>query len=112
MVITSRGENSLTIPNFDTANTTALPSDPIISFAIDEKTGNLTHIQTSPAGGRNPRGFSLNKAGTMVASALQDDNRVVVIERDVKTGMLGKIVAHATVGVGDGNGPNLAIFDE
>ncbi len=110
--MSSSGENALTFPNFDAANKTALPSDPLVSFAIDGKTGNLTYLQTSPAGGRNPRGFSLNKAGTLVASALQDDNRVVVIERDVKTGLLGKIVAYATVGVGDGNGPNLAIFNE
>ncbi len=72
----------------------------------------ITLVQIAPAGGLNPRGFSLNKAGNLVASALQDDNRVVVIERDVKTGLLGKIVAHAAVGVGDGNGPNLAIFNE
>ena len=72
----------------------------------------LSLVQTAPAGGRNPRGFSLNKAGTMVASALQDDNRVVVIERDVASGKLGKIVAHAEVGVGEGNGPNYAIFYE
>jgi 6-phosphogluconolactonase (cycloisomerase 2 family) len=102
----------LTIPNFDAANSTALPSDPIVSFSIDEKSGNLTLVQVAPAGGRNPRGFSLNKAGTLLASALQDDNRVVVIERDVKTGKLGKIVAHATVGVGENNGPNYALFNE
>jgi 6-phosphogluconolactonase (cycloisomerase 2 family) len=87
-------------------------SDPIISFAIDGKSGQLTLVQTAPAGGKNPRGFSLNKAGTLVASALQDDNRVVVIERDVKTGLLGKIVGSATVGVGEGNGPNYALFNE
>lgn len=110
--MSSRGEGLLTTPNFDAANATALPSDPLISFAIDEKTGGLTHVQTAPAGGRNPRGFSLNKAGTLLASALQDDNRVVVIERDVKTGKLGKIVASATVGVGANNGPNYALFNE
>lgn len=69
-------------------------------------------MQTAAAGGRNPRHFSLNKAGTLVASALQDDNRVVIIERDVKTGLLGKIVATETVGVGEGNGPNFAMFYE
>jgi 6-phosphogluconolactonase (cycloisomerase 2 family) len=110
--VSSRGENSLKFPNFDATNTTALPSDPLVSFAIDQKTGMLTFVQSAPAGGRNPRGFSMNKAGTLVASALQDDNRVVVIERDVKTGLLGKIVAHATVGVGDSNGPNYALFNE
>ncbi|KAK0702302.1 Lactonase, 7-bladed beta-propeller-domain-containing protein, partial [Lasiosphaeris hirsuta] len=112
VILSSRGENLLTIPNFDAANPTPLPSDPLISFSINEGTGALTLIQTAPAGGRNPRGFSLNKAGTLVASALQDDNRVVIIERDVKTGLLGKIVAHAAVGVGENNGPNYAVFNE
>ena len=69
-------------------------------------------MQRAPAGGRNPRGFSLNKAGDLVASALQDDNRVVVYKRDVKTGLLGEAVAYATVGAGENNGPNYVIFDE
>ncbi|KAB5566185.1 Lactonase, 7-bladed beta-propeller-domain-containing protein [Coniochaeta sp. 2T2.1] len=112
VILSSRGENLLTFPNLDATNTTALPSDPLVSFAIDGTTGQLSLVQTAPAGGRNPRGFSLNKAGTLVASALQDDNRVVIIERDVKTGLLGKIIAHATVGEGDGNGPNYALFNE
>ncbi|KAH8886071.1 putative isomerase YbhE [Thozetella sp. PMI_491] len=112
VIVSSRGEGLLKIPNFDVANTTALASDPLVSFSIDDRTGALAVVQTAPAGGMNPRGFSLNKAGTLVASALQDDNRVVVIERNVKTGLLGKIVAHATVGVGAGNGPNYALFYE
>lgn len=112
VIVSSRGENLLTVPSFDAGSTATVPSDPLISFSINEATGALTLVQTAPAGGRNPRGFSLNKAGTLVASALQDDNRVVVIQRDVKTGLLGKIVAHATVGVGANNGPNYAIFNE
>ena len=112
LIVSSRGEKLLTIPNFDAANSTALPSDPLISYSIDAATGALTLVQTAPAGGVNPRGFSLNKKGSLVVSALQDDNRVVIIERDVKTGKLGKIVAHATVGEGAGNGPNYALFNE
>ncbi|KAK4448702.1 Lactonase, 7-bladed beta-propeller-domain-containing protein [Podospora aff. communis PSN243] len=112
LIVSSRGEGLLKIPSFDPASPAEIVSDPLVSFAINGTTGALTHVQTAPAGGRNPRGFSLNKAGTLVVSALQDDNRVVVIERDVKTGLLGKIVAHATVGVGANNGPNYALFDE
>ncbi|KAK3376167.1 Lactonase, 7-bladed beta-propeller-domain-containing protein [Lasiosphaeria ovina] len=112
VILSSRGESSLTIPNFDAGNSTALPSDPLVSFAIDGATGALKLAQVAPAGGVNPRGFSLNKAGTLVASALQDDNRVVVIARDPVTGLLGNIVAHAVVGVGAGNGPNYALFNE
>ena len=54
----------------------------------------------------NPRGFSLNEDGSLVASALQDDARVVIIQRDVKTGMLGDFLGWATVG----DGPSYALF--
>lgn len=112
LLVSSRGENSLTIANFNPANSTEIPSDPIVSFAIDQSSGAISLAQTASIGGRNPRGFNINKAGTLVASALQDDNRVVIIERDVKTGKLGDFVAWATVGEGDGNGPNYVIFNE
>jgi 6-phosphogluconolactonase (cycloisomerase 2 family) len=112
LLISSRGENSLTISNFDPTNSTQVASDPILSFAIDQSSGALSLVQTASIGGKNPRGFNINKAGTLVASALQDDNRVVVIERDVKTGKLGDFVAWATVGEGASNGPNYVIFNE
>nr|URT29639.1 AmpI [Beauveria felina] len=112
VIVSSRGENLLTVPNFDTTNSTALPSDPLITFSVDMETGMLDLVQVAPAGGRNPRGFTLNKSGTLVASALQDDNRVVIIERHSGTGLLGDIVAHATVGVGENNGPNFVLFNE
>lgn len=101
----------MTIPNFDRTNGTVLPSDPLITFKV-EADGALTHVQTAPAGGMNPRGININKAGTLVASALQDDNRVVLIERNVETGKLGDFVSWATVGEGAGNGPNYVLFDE
>ncbi|KAF2712819.1 putative isomerase YbhE [Pleomassaria siparia CBS 279.74] len=111
VLVTSRGQNSLSIPAFD-GSSASIPSDPIVSFAIDGSTGALSLAQIASAGGRNPRGFSLNKAGDLVASALQDDNRVVVYKRDVKTGKLGAVVASATVGAGEGNGPNYVVFNE
>ncbi|KAK8138158.1 hypothetical protein PG984_001538 [Apiospora sp. TS-2023a] len=112
VIASSRGENSLMMPNLDPRNSTAVPSDPLITFKIDGSTGALVHVQTAAAGGRNPRGFNINKAGTLVASALQDDNRVVVFERDVCSGELVGVVGWATVGEGDGNGPNYTLFDE
>lgn len=39
----------------------------------------------------------MNKDGSRVAVANQQDNRVVIIERDPKSGMLGKFMAHATL---------------
>ncbi|KAK1826555.1 Lactonase, 7-bladed beta-propeller-domain-containing protein [Podospora conica] len=115
VIVSSRGENNLQIPAFAAGGAPAgarIVSDPLVSFSIDQATGALAIVQRAPAGGRNPRGFSINKAGTLVASALQDDNRVVVYARDVATGLLGEAVAWATVGEGENNGPNYVIFDE
>jgi 6-phosphogluconolactonase (cycloisomerase 2 family) len=115
IILSSRNEASLDIPAFNGTGT--IKSDPLITFSINERSGTLCLVQIAPAGGMNPRGFSLNKKGDLVASALQDDNRVVIIKRDLKTGKLGEFVAWATVG-GPGpagpsnNGPNYVLFDE
>jgi 6-phosphogluconolactonase (cycloisomerase 2 family) len=108
LIVSSRNENLLTIPNFDPANSTEIASDPLITFSIDETTGSLTKVQEFPAGGSRPRHFSLNGDGSLVAVGLQGDSRVVVIERNVKTGRLGRYVAHATV-AGE---VSAVIFDE
>ncbi|KAK9774077.1 putative Lactonase, 7-bladed beta-propeller-domain-containing protein [Seiridium cardinale] len=97
LIVSSRGENSHTIPNFDTNVTTEIVSDAIISFSIDHSSGELSYLQSFPSGGRVPRQFSINTAGDLVAVGLQSDSRVVVIERDVDTGLLKQFVASAAV---------------
>ncbi|KAF6524512.1 hypothetical protein HZS61_013011 [Fusarium oxysporum f. sp. conglutinans] len=94
LIISSRNESTLQVPDFDTSNGT-IPSDPLVSFKIDSETGHLTLQQDIPCGGRFPRHFSTNKAGTLVAVALQSDSRVVIIERDAKTGIMGDFIAYA-----------------
>jgi 6-phosphogluconolactonase (cycloisomerase 2 family) len=44
-----------------------------------------------------PRQFSINKAGDLVTVGLQSDSRVVVIKRDVESGLLKQFIANATV---------------
>lgn len=39
----------------------------------------------------------MNKAGTLAAVGLQSDGRVVVVERDAKSGKFGDFVASADV---------------
>ncbi|KAF5020775.1 hypothetical protein F66182_7203 [Fusarium sp. NRRL 66182] len=95
LIISSRNESTHEIPRFDTKNSTTIVSDPLISFEIDAETGHLALQQDVPCGGRFPRHFSINTAGTLVAVALQSDSRVALIERDAKTGMLGDFVAYA-----------------
>ncbi len=103
LTLSSRLEKSV---QYTLANGTTVPSDPLISYSIDAASGALTLTQISPAGGANPRHFSFNKDGTLVASALQGDGRVVIFERDTASGKIGKTVAEADV-VG---APNFVIF--
>jgi 6-phosphogluconolactonase (cycloisomerase 2 family) len=108
LIVSSRGEGKLMIPNFDPNNCTEIPSDPIMTFTVDHDTGALDLIQTFPAGGMIPRHFSINKAGTLLAVGLQGDGRVVIIDRDVETGKLKDFIANAE-GLGE---VTCAIFDE
>ncbi|KJZ79815.1 hypothetical protein HIM_00529 [Hirsutella minnesotensis 3608] len=98
-MVSSRNENSLTMPNLDPKNGTEIKSDPIINFSINWPTGELTAVQEVPCGGSFPRQFSLNKAGTLLAVAVQRAGRVTIIRRDPETGALGqRPVAFADVG--------------
>ncbi|KAM0202949.1 hypothetical protein ACHAPQ_009740 [Fusarium lateritium] len=95
LIISSRNENTFKVPSFDAGSKTNITSDPLINFKIDSETGHLNLHQDVPCGGRFPRHFAINRAGTLVAVALQSDGRIVIIERDVETGMLGNSIAYA-----------------
>jgi len=88
MIVSSRNDSSYTLPNFDPTNTTAIISDTLINYSIDHSTGALTMIQKFPAGGSYPRDFSVSKAGDLVLVGLQYSSSAVLIERNVKTGMM------------------------
>jgi 6-phosphogluconolactonase (cycloisomerase 2 family) len=105
LTLSSRLERSL---QYTVANGTAVPSDPLITFSIDAASGALKHVQTAPAGGVNPRHFSFNADGSRVASALQADGRVIVFERDIASGKIGKAVAEADVA----GMPNFVMFKQ
>lgn len=96
LIASSRRENIYKVPDFDNKNQ-QIDSDSLINFEIDGATGKLTVIQDVAAGGRFPRQFSINKAGTRVAVGMQSDARVVVLERDPATGRLGDFVSYANV---------------
>ena len=65
--------------------------DTLVSFAVNAD-GTLGPALVAGAGGRNPRGLSLNHDGSLLAVALQADAKVVVFERNVDSGVLGKAV--------------------
>jgi 6-phosphogluconolactonase (cycloisomerase 2 family) len=107
LLVSSRSDRSFDIPSFEDAAKT-IPSDSISSFTVDPATGSLSLAQTFPAGGLIPRQFSINKAGDRLAVGLQADGRVVVIERDVQTGLMKRFVGSAVVGLG----VTAVLFDE
>ncbi|THZ39782.1 3-carboxy-cis,cis-mucoante lactonizing enzyme [Aureobasidium pullulans] len=99
LIISNRNNTSFHIPSPNPHNTTSIPSDSLSTFSL-QKDGTLKHIQLWPSGGMFPRHFSLNKFGDLLAVGMQYDRSVVVFERDVALGTVGKPVARW---VGGGN---------
>ncbi|NUT76919.1 lactonase family protein [Pseudomonas sp. C1C7] len=64
----------------------------LLVFAIDPATGHLRELQRRAVEGDHPREFSLDPTGKFLLIANQKSNAIVVIERDVKSGLLGKTV--------------------
>ncbi|EPE32514.1 Nitrous oxide reductase, N-terminal [Glarea lozoyensis ATCC 20868] len=105
---TGRNAPFLTTPNPDSANTTALASDAIQTWAIDAATGKLTFQGSYPAGGVTPRQFSINAKGDMAAVGLQTTGRLVILKRDIASGAFGAVLA-SVEGLG---GVTTSIWDE
>lgn len=64
----------------------------LLVFAIDPATGHLSELQRRAVEGDHPREFSLDPSGKFLLIANQKSNQIVVVERDAKTGLLGKTV--------------------
>lgn len=64
----------------------------LLVFAIDPSTAQLKEIQRRSVEGDHPREFSLDPSGKFLLIANQKSNQIVVVERDPKTGLLGKTV--------------------
>lgn len=71
------------------------PSDTLSTFSINVD-GTLSLVQLAPSGGYSPRQFALNKAGDQIAVGHQNNQTVVIWNRDVET---GKIVEGAPAAV-------------
>ena len=67
-------------------------SDSISTFRINDD-ASLSLVQVSCSGGYLPRQFSLNRGGTKVAVGHQGSGTVVVWERDVESGNIGRKIA-------------------
>ncbi|MHB8519791.1 MAG: lactonase family protein [Limisphaerales bacterium] len=86
-------------PNYSAAEVQVHPSgrfvygsnrgqDSIVVYAINRRTGKLTHVENQPTQGRTPRGFGVDPTGTYLLAANQDSDTVVVFRIDQKTGRL------------------------
>lgn len=64
----------------------------LLVFAIDPATGHLKELQRRSVDGDHPREFSLDPSGKFLLIANQKSNQIVVVERDSKTGLLGRTV--------------------
>jgi 6-phosphogluconolactonase (cycloisomerase 2 family) len=76
---------------------TGVPGDTLSTFSIsyNNQTNNLDFKfnQLSTAGGNWPRHFAFNHRGDAVAVAAQKSNRVVIMARDINTGVIGNILS-------------------
>lgn len=81
----SRDGKFLYVSNRGTANQ-------LLVFAIDPATGHLKELQRRSVEGDHPREFSLDPSGKFLLIANQKSNQIVVVERDSKSGLLGKTV--------------------
>ncbi|MGJ7515397.1 lactonase family protein [Pseudomonas baetica] len=61
-------------------------------FTIDPLNGHLKELQRRSVEGDHPREFALDPSGKFLLIANQKSNQIVVVERDAKTGLLGKTV--------------------
>ncbi|QDS72943.1 hypothetical protein FKW77_008317 [Venturia effusa] len=95
----------------DTTFGTSPPTDSIASFGISPKDGTLYKLSLVPAYGSFPRGFSLNKAGTLMAVALQMTGTLVILQVDSLTGLFSNKVASIKFAIG-AHRPNCVVWDE
>lgn len=96
LVISNRNNTSFQIANPDTTNSTKIASDSLSTFELHQN-GSLAFKQLWPAGGSYPRQFSMNRVGDLIAVGLQYSSAVVIMARDVPSGLIGKPVARAEI---------------
>lgn len=92
LVMSTRNNTAFTLPlNGGT------PSDSLSTWALNDD-GSFAFHQLWPAGGEFPRQFSMNAVGNLVAVGLQTDQVVVILGRDVQSGLIGEPVARIAIG--------------
>lgn len=62
--------------------------DSIVSYQIDEDTGNISYLEHTPTQGKTPRNFVIDPTGKFLLAANQNSNNIVVFNIDETTGKL------------------------
>ncbi|QIW98684.1 hypothetical protein AMS68_004202 [Peltaster fructicola] len=92
LIISNRNSTLFSLPNRDPKNSTTIPSDSLTTFSL-QRDGSLVFVQAWPSGGLYPRQFTLDSTGSLVAVGNQLSGNVVILSRDVGTGLIGEPVA-------------------
>lgn len=101
IMVSNRQNPTLDVQSPEPGVITKIKSDSLATFKLEES-GKLTFVELHASGGLNPRHFSLNSNGTMVAVANQVPKMVVIWVRNATTGKLSeKPMAAAPAGPGD-----------
>lgn len=91
------------------------PNDSVVTLSRAED-GTVKVEDLVSSGGKVPRTMAVNRAGDLVLVGDQSSARVVVLERDVKSGKLGEVVASLDVGeegeVGTAEGVSSVVWVE
>lgn len=96
IVVSNRNDTTFSLPNFDPKNSTRIPSDSLATWELNGD-GTVRFRQLTAAGGSFPRQFALNSDGSLIAVGLQLSSRVVVLSREIATGMIGGPVASVSI---------------
>lgn len=101
LVVSNRNDKSLNNGNDDSLATFAIGADAALTFK-----------GLAAAGGISPRHISFNKAGDMIAVSLYVSAKMVILARDVVTGVIGNAIASIPVGVAPDKGAMNTVWDE
>lgn len=73
------------------------PSDSLATFEPSTYDGALTLRQLAPVGGSFPRHFALSASGHRILVSLQKDSSIVILDRDVESGIIGDTIARLDI---------------